>query len=147
MDGDISISMPADAGLIHILRTVTGGVAARLDFSIDDIDDLRLAVDEAAAHLLSIQPRPERLVVVFRPAGDRLDVSASASGSENGDQPWPAPQLEGTLTWQILTALADGTAMAREGDANDPTIRFSKRLVRQGPGSGGRDRRMGGAQP
>ena len=35
-----------------MLRTATAGLAARLDFTLDDIEDLRIAVDEACAMVL-----------------------------------------------------------------------------------------------
>ena len=35
-----------------MLRTATAGLAARLDFTLDEIEDLRIAVDEACALLL-----------------------------------------------------------------------------------------------
>ena len=44
--------MPADPAYISVLRTVTASLAARRDFTIDEIDDLRIAVDEASALLL-----------------------------------------------------------------------------------------------
>ena len=35
-----------------VLRTTTAGLAARLDFTLDDIEDLRMAVGEACALVL-----------------------------------------------------------------------------------------------
>ena len=45
--------MPADGAYLSVLRTATAGLAARLDFTLDDIEDLRIAVDEACAMLLA----------------------------------------------------------------------------------------------
>ena len=42
--------MPADGAYLSVLRTATAGLAARLDFTLDEIEDLRIAVDEACAH-------------------------------------------------------------------------------------------------
>ena len=44
--------MPADRAYASVLRTTTAGLAARLDFPIDDIEDLRIAVGEACAMVL-----------------------------------------------------------------------------------------------
>ena len=47
---DVELRLPADGAYVSVLRTTTAGLAARLDFPIDDIEDLRIAVGEACAH-------------------------------------------------------------------------------------------------
>jgi hypothetical protein len=37
MDTPISLSVPAEAGYLHVLRSVTAGVAARLEIGFDDV--------------------------------------------------------------------------------------------------------------
>ena len=49
----VTIRMPAEGAYLSVLRTATAGLAARLDFTLDEIEDLRIAVDEACAMLLS----------------------------------------------------------------------------------------------
>ena len=44
--------MPADGAYVSTLRLTAASLAARCDLTIDDIEDLRLAVDEACALLL-----------------------------------------------------------------------------------------------
>ena len=47
------LTLPAEGSYLSVLRTATAGLAARINFTIDDIEDLRLAVDEACALLLA----------------------------------------------------------------------------------------------
>ena len=49
---DVELRLPADSAYVAVLRTATAGLAARLDFTLDDIEDLRIAVDEACAMVL-----------------------------------------------------------------------------------------------
>ena len=49
---DVELRLPADSAYVSVLRTTTAGLAARLDFTIDDIEDLRIAVGEACAMVL-----------------------------------------------------------------------------------------------
>ena len=49
----IDIRLPADGAYLALLRTATAGLAARMDFTLDEIEDLRIAIDEACALLLS----------------------------------------------------------------------------------------------
>ena len=76
MDGRISLSVPAEPGSISVLRAVVASVAARLDLAVDDIEDLRLAVDEACAHLLSVHPRGSRLGLRVDGSDDHIHVVA-----------------------------------------------------------------------
>src|SRR3712207_9472717 len=46
------LRLPADSAYLAVLRTATAGLAARINFTLDDIEDLRIAVDEACAILL-----------------------------------------------------------------------------------------------
>src|ERR1700756_3945169 len=48
----VTVRMPAEGAYLSVLRTATAGLAARLDFTLDEIEDLRIAVDEACAMLL-----------------------------------------------------------------------------------------------
>src|SRR5215469_10501184 len=45
----VTVKMPADGAYLSVLRTATAGLAARLDFTLDEIEDMRIAVDEACA--------------------------------------------------------------------------------------------------
>ncbi len=48
----VELSVPADPAYLAVLRTATAGLAARADLTIDEIEDLRIAVDEACALVL-----------------------------------------------------------------------------------------------
>ena len=45
----VQVKMPAESAYLSVLRTAAAGLAARLDFTLDEIEDLRIAVDEACA--------------------------------------------------------------------------------------------------
>src|SRR5699024_12735919 len=49
----VTVNMPADSAYLSVLRTATAGLAARLDFTPDEIEDLRIGVGEACAMLRS----------------------------------------------------------------------------------------------
>ena len=48
----VELTVPADPAYLSVLRTVIASLAAQRDFTLDEIDDLRIAVDEAGALLL-----------------------------------------------------------------------------------------------
>jgi serine/threonine-protein kinase RsbW len=122
MDQSITISVPARTGYVHVLRAVTAGVAASLDFPIDEIDDLRLAVDEASAHLISGAAGSQRITVRLTPGEDRLEVLAWG----DADGAWSPEEAKRSMSWHVLSALADEASLDQVDGA--PAIRFSKRL-------------------
>jgi serine/threonine-protein kinase RsbW len=123
MDQAITISVPARTRFVPILRAVTAGVAAALDFSIDEIDDLRLAVDEAVAHLLTGNAACRRITLRLLPEAGHLSVVTSCDATTSD---WPKPRSERSMSWHVLSALTDEAALERiDGQA---AIRFSKRF-------------------
>jgi serine/threonine-protein kinase RsbW len=96
----VELHLPADAAYLAVLRTATAGLAARLDFTLDEIEDLRIAVDEACAILLPDVVAGEQLACVFTLEDDLLDVTISAK--IEGDH---RPE-QGSFGWTVLEALA-----------------------------------------
>ena len=96
----VELRLPADPVYLSVLRTATAGLAARLDFTLDEIEDLRIAVDEACALLLPDADPDERLVCRFRLGEAAMEVSVSA-GSTTGHLPG-----RDSFAWTVLTALA-----------------------------------------
>jgi serine/threonine-protein kinase RsbW len=119
----ITASVPAGSEYIHILRTVVCGVASRLGFTIDEIDDLRLVVDEAAAQLLSVRPPGARLELRLEPRPDGLEILLV---HETAGGPWPPAAFERSMGWQVLTVLADDLDL--QPDGGRPAIRMTKRV-------------------
>jgi serine/threonine-protein kinase RsbW len=111
----IELTVPAQNGFLAVVRTATAGLAARLSFTLDEIEDLRIAVDEACVMLLGLPgppaPQEARLTCQFRVTTEALAVTVSASVAERAALP-----AEQSFAWQILTAhAADVTGQADAG--------------------------------
>ena len=70
----VTIKLPAAGAYLSVLRTATAGLAARLDFTLDEIEDLRIAVDEACAMLLAQAVPGADLDCTFTLNGDSMRV-------------------------------------------------------------------------
>jgi serine/threonine-protein kinase RsbW len=105
MRADVTVTLPAREEFVHILRTLVAGVAARLDFPVDAIDDLRLVVDEACGLLVGLAQGSEMLELKLKPLQGSLELIASLSGGV-ADR-WPPAGPEHALAQQILSALTD----------------------------------------
>jgi serine/threonine-protein kinase RsbW len=103
------------------LRSVVASVAAKLDFSYDDIEDLRLAVDEACAYLLGLREATTALTLSITPSDGAIDVIASVEGADGRDR---APGAEANMMWHLLGALTDEARFDEQG--GQPGIRFTK---------------------
>src|SRR5262249_32635463 len=96
----VEVRIPAVSAYLSVLRTATAGLAARLDFTLDEIEDLRIAVDEACSMLLQKATEEAFLTCRFDLAGDALTITVAAP-TEDGLQP-----ARDTFAWTVLTALA-----------------------------------------
>ncbi len=71
----VRITIPASPAYLHVVRMVTSGLAARLKFTVDDIEDLKIAVDELSAYLMGSQGRQTSLEIRFEVHPDRIEIS------------------------------------------------------------------------
>ena len=107
----VTVRMPADGAYLSVLRTATAGLAARLDFTLDDIEDLRIAVDEACAMLLGQAIPGSSLECSFGLEHDAMTISVSVPCLN------PRTPSADTFAWTVLAALAGGVeAQAGPGD-------------------------------
>lgn len=115
----VTIKMPADGAYLSVLRTATAGLAARLDFTLDEIEDMRIAVDEACAMLLSQAIPGSDLTSDFALGQDSMTVRVSVRCIA------PRVPAGDTFAWTVLTALA-GTVEAQAGPGDVLTIALRK---------------------
>lgn len=110
-DDVVHLTVPADGGYLGVLRTATAGLAARLQFALDEIEDLRIAVDEACAMLLSIATRHAELECRFSVTDDALTVEVTVPTPRGARLP-----AESSFAWKVLTALTTSAAATAADD-------------------------------
>lgn len=94
----VELKVPADPAYLAVIRTATAGLAARLDLTLDEIEDLRIAVDEACALLLERRVHPGRdLRASFAVGPGTLEVAISG--------PTAALPERSSFAWSVLEAL------------------------------------------
>jgi serine/threonine-protein kinase RsbW len=121
----VRITVPARAEFLHVVRSVVGSVAARNDLTIDAIEDLRIAVDEACAQLLTA--RGSSVTVVIASRGDGVETVCTTDAEV---AVWPPPGVQHSLAAQVLQGLTDSVAW--ELTASGPGVRVGKRSVGDG---------------
>jgi serine/threonine-protein kinase RsbW len=113
---DVELCLPADGAFVAILRTATAGLAARIDFTLDDIEDLRIAVDEACAMVLPQALPGSSLDCSFWLQDDSITVSVATQC----DAP-TEPSRDG-FAWTVLAALASSVSADVDGDRLSITL-------------------------
>ena len=121
----IRLSVPAHGAFLGLIRTTSAAVAARLDLTIDEIEDLRIAVDEAAAILLGDAGTSEGLSdrsvdVTFGLDPDTFIISLSADTGATS-----APDQTG-FGWTVLSALV-GSVRADHRDGRTTIVLSHRR--------------------
>lgn len=121
----VTVRMPAESAYLSVLRTATAGLAARLDFTLDEIEDLRIAVDEACAMLLGQAIPGSSLECGFALEPEMMTISVSV--------PCLAPRAPAsdTFAWTVLSALA-GSVEAHVGHGDRLTIVMRKNRLSSG---------------
>jgi serine/threonine-protein kinase RsbW len=98
----VLLTVPADGAYLGVLRTAAAGLAARLQFTLDEIEDLRIAVDEACAMLLRLAAPAEELRCRFSLAQQQLGVEVAVPTSPASDSSVPEASA---FAWQVLASL------------------------------------------
>lgn len=120
---NVDVHVGADPDQVPLVRSFAADIAMRLDFDLDAIEDLRMAVDEACSLLVRAAAPDSRLHCAFEPSPGALRVRVAVAATE------PSPPSADPLAWQILTALADELAerIEPEADAHRVTVDFLAR--------------------
>ena len=102
-------------------RILAAGVASRVGFTLDEVDDLRIAIDELCFSLVGPRGRIGTLSVRYEILPDGILVEGAAHFSDDEHH---GPLLS-PLSMQILDAVADECHV--EPGLEGPTFRLVKR--------------------
>jgi serine/threonine-protein kinase RsbW len=112
----IRLTVPAALEFVRIVRLTASGVASRLGFDVEEIEDLRVAVDELASLVVEAADGGE-LAVQFAVQDDRLRIEGEASLTPDRAENARVDDL----TAQILAAVVDEWDLS----TTDGTVRFA----------------------
>ncbi len=107
MHPDAEVRLPAETAYVAVLRLAAAGLAARLDFTLDDIEDLKMAVSEACALVLADATPGGDLRASFFLSDQQIEMHVTADAIDAG------PPDQDSFGWQVLTtstARASATA-------------------------------------
>ena len=120
MSDEVQLVMPADPEFLRLARVTAMGLASRLSFTIDEIDDLRIAIDELVFGLIGTAGRPGRVTMRYSLHDTGLEVQGTGSFEDGAATPGLTE-----LSELILDAVADEHELLDDGTA--PSFRLLKR--------------------
>jgi serine/threonine-protein kinase RsbW len=110
----LELRVPTTATQLPAVRAMAGDLAMRMDYDLDAVEDLRLAVDEACATLTSVASGDSPLTVVFETTRAGLHIEAWVPTADGVDVPRHG------FGWAILATLVDAVEARRATQATVP---------------------------
>ncbi|MGY1721213.1 MULTISPECIES: ATP-binding protein [unclassified Blastococcus] len=110
----LELRVPTTATQLPAVRAMAGDLAMRMDYDLDAVEDLRLAVDEACATLSTIVQGDAPLTVVFETTRAGLHINAWVPTADGTEVPTDG------FGWAVLAALVDSVEGRRSTEREVP---------------------------
>lgn len=120
MSDEVQLVIPADPEFLRLARVTAMGLASRLSFTIEEIDDLRIAIDELVFGLIGTKGRPGQVTMRYSLLDRGLEVQGTGSFEDGSTTPGLTE-----LSELILGAVADEHELTV--DDGQPSFRLLKR--------------------
>ena len=117
---NVTIRIPASPAYLQVVRLVAAGLATRLGFTLDEIEDLKIAVDELSAYFTGTQGRDGTIEIRFGVHDDRLEIEGKGRFA-------PGQKVRTDLTElskMILDTITDEASLSQVNGS--PTFNLSK---------------------
>lgn len=125
----VEISIPIQADLIVLARLGAATLAARAGFDLEEIEDLRLAVEELCLSVAVADGGPQRIRLRYRLESGAIEVRCVLEPDPGAGAPeLLTDRTGGELSWRILDALVD--EHGREEIDGRPAAWLRKRKAR-----------------
>ena len=115
----VCLSVPASRSHVRVARLTAAVVAERMDFDIDEIDDVLVAVDELTNAVIQARATSE-ILFQFSPRGGEFVVDASATVVGRPELSPLARQVLGVVVDEFELSEESGQAHFRARKAAHP---------------------------
>lgn len=119
----IVVEVPAEPSFVSIMRTTIASLGARLDFTVDDIEDLRIIVDEAASLLLERAATPGTLRCRYVLEDQELTLVMATVPQDRTEL------ARDGFAWMVLSALTDQCEGRLTDDGIELEVSRGRRVI------------------
>ena len=109
----VELTLPAQQNMMLVLRLTTAGVIARAGLTVDRMDDVKLAVEEACSCMIGAENGPKRLCLRFWEEENVLKIGVCGDCECGGVA---VGEDERTVVQCILESLVDGVELRMRGE-------------------------------
>ena len=110
----VELSVPASRDMMLVLRLTTAGVIARASLTVDRMDDVKMAVEEACSCLIGDEDNaPSRLCLRFVQEGSELIIRICGENIKAGRC---ISEDESCVICCILESLVDKVEVEKDGE-------------------------------
>ena len=111
MADTVSVLIPLKAEYVSIARLAASGVANRIGFDFDTIEDIKVVLSEILGRIIGKKPSDERITIDFVSTGDGLKIQFNLSDNSISN----IFDNEDSLAWAIVSSLMDEIDMRKNG--------------------------------
>ncbi len=122
----IRLKSPPLSLLPQIVRVAAFMIASRLDFTLEEVEDLRIAVDEACNHALLHSPAASDVEVKIYIDGQSMEIEILSSIAEKYSE---GRGISNSLSRLIMEAVVDKLDIDHQGEHCRISLVKSKRGV------------------
>jgi serine/threonine-protein kinase RsbW len=122
LESVVRVAVPARADMLHLLRSVSASVGARMSMPLDDVEELKIAVDEAASLMLDRSGGTAgslELDLALRDGSLRVELRLEPGDAIGSDE-----ELLASWPWRVIAGMAEEASIERSGTGI--TITFMK---------------------
>jgi hypothetical protein len=118
---EVRLAVPATPEFLRLARLTVAGVASRMGFTYDEVEDLRIAIDELCFALVGTKGREGNIELRYSLDADDLVVEGLGTFTDT----LPVVPTLSSFSRQILSAVVDEHDLA--AGERGPTFRLRKR--------------------
>ena len=126
----IKMEISANPEYVSIIRLTTSGIANKVGFCIDDIEDLKVAISEACTNAIK-HSSDERFIIIYSIIENGLTIEVIDNGKGYDRSAVSKPDIdnlkEGGMGLFIIEALMDEVKVESQ-EGKGPSIKMTKYL-------------------
>lgn len=123
----IDLCVPAERNMLLIIRMTTSGVLSRAGLTLDEMDDVKMAVDEACNMLLLQNQTFVTLSISYGYNEEAVHITIGGEGGARCDEKKADANMQEVIRC-ILEAMVDEVEMTEQEDGTVCSIHLKKNV-------------------
>lgn len=116
VDAGVEVRIPAQRSQLFVIRSLVAAIALRQDFDLDEVEDIKLAVDELCSILVTRASPGEHVRCRFDVTAGSIEIAAAVGTAS------PLPVEQQTFGWHVLASVADAVTTWVAPGATSPYV-------------------------